>query len=174
MATRSGRTIVRAERLYDGTGSLPVQEAAVAIEADRIAAVGEAARIDAGPADRVIDLGDLTLLPGLIDAHVHLSGPAPTDLDPAHVTASPGYRALSSAAQARALLHAGFTAVREVGSETGVALARAIDDGAVEEPAHAGRRPRDHAHRRSVAGPAAGAARRGGGCLPARGAPSGP
>ena len=134
MATRSGRTIVRAERLYDGTGSLPVQEAAVAVEADRIAAVGEAARIDAGPADRVIDLGDLTLLPGLIDAHVHLSGPAPTDLDPAHVTASPGYRALSSAAQARALLHAGFTAVREVGSETGVALARAIDDGAVEGP----------------------------------------
>ena len=134
MATRSGRTIVRAERLYDGTGSLPVQEAAVAIEEDRIAAVGEAARIDAGPADRVIDLGDLTLLPGLIDAHVHLSGPAPTDLDPAHVTASPAYRALSSAAQARALLHAGFTAVREVGSETGVALARALDDGAVEGP----------------------------------------
>ena len=134
MATRSARTIVRADRLFDGTGAEPLSDAAVAVEADRIAAVGGAAGLGPGPGDRIIDLGDRTLLPGLIDAHLHLMGPAPTDLDPAHVTASPAYRALRTAAQARSLLRAGFTAIREVGSETGVALKRAIDDGAVEGP----------------------------------------
>ncbi len=63
--------IVRAARLFDGRGGAPLAAAMVRVEGDRIAEVGSALALPTGA--RVIDLGEATLLPGLIDLHTHLT-----------------------------------------------------------------------------------------------------
>ena len=124
------RTAVRGGKLFDGGSRTLTDDAVVIVAGDRIAAAGPATDIEIGPDDTVIDLRPCTLLPGLIDAHVHLMGQ-----NPAHVHPGPiEYRAIRSAAQAKALLDAGFTTLRDLGSQTSVALKRAIDDGAVPGP----------------------------------------
>jgi len=60
-------TILRAARLIDGTGAPSLQPAMIRIEGERIVEVGANLRVPAGA--RVIELGDATLLPGLIDLH---------------------------------------------------------------------------------------------------------
>ena len=58
--------------LIDGFGGPPVQDAVVLIEGDRIAAVGQEGRLAIPPGARVVDANGYTVMPGLIDAHVHL------------------------------------------------------------------------------------------------------
>ena len=64
--------VLKAARLFDGTSDTVVANAVVVIEGNRIASVGSNAAVPANA--QVIDLGDATLLPGFIDAHVHLTG----------------------------------------------------------------------------------------------------
>ena len=92
------RTVIQAARLFDpGTGSLS-REMTVVVVGSRIADVLPTSRYRARPEDRRIDLGDATLLPGLIDGHVHLSiGGLPR-------------------ANAVAILKAGFTTVADLGA----------------------------------------------------------
>ena len=76
-------TVLKAARLFDGKGDTAVRDGVVIVEGDRIKAVGSGpARRP--PAPRVIDLGDATLLPGFIDAHVHLTGESSRQLVPGH------------------------------------------------------------------------------------------
>jgi imidazolonepropionase-like amidohydrolase len=67
-------TVLKAARLIDGNGGAVVRNGVVVVTGDRIVAVGtqEAVAIPAGA--RTIDLGDATLLPGFVDAHVHMMG----------------------------------------------------------------------------------------------------
>ena len=126
--------VVRAAHMIDVLAGKRVDGAQVVITDGRITAVGKAG--DAVPADaQVIDLGQRTLLPGLIDMHVHLTG------DP---TLS-GYRGLEftdnlstviGVANARKTVEAGFTTVRNVGSANydDVALKQGIELGYVPGP----------------------------------------
>jgi imidazolonepropionase-like amidohydrolase len=130
------QTAIRAARLLDvKTGAL-VNNAVVLIEGDRISAVGSGLSIPAGA--RVIDLGDVTLLPGLIDSHTHLLISRSGDYGTMLLTKSQSYRALEGASNARRTLLAGYTAVRDVESEgagyADVALRDAINRGLVEGP----------------------------------------
>ena len=114
------------------------------------------------PADSTeIDLGDVTLLPGLMDMELNLliGGPGgPEGLpNPMHgVQDDPAYRTLRGAVNARTTLEAGFTTVRNLGLmvKTGgylldVALQRAIDHGWIDGPRIDPGRARDHAERRA-------------------------
>jgi imidazolonepropionase-like amidohydrolase len=135
--------VLRAARWLDVVAGEVRAPATVVIEGDRIGAV---APVEVPPAARVIDLGDVTLLPGLMDMEINLliGGPeTPTGLPlPMHgVQDDPAYRTLRSTLNARATLHAGFTTVRNLGLmvKTGgylldVALQRAIDQGWHEGP----------------------------------------
>ncbi len=127
---------IRAGTLIDGTGGSPVRNAVIVIRGDRIEAVGPSVRVPAGA--RVIDLSRYTVLPGFIDAHVHLASRPLGVGDFVHrgVTDDEGDDALWGAADARATLLAGFTTVRDVGSSSfaNVALTRAIDAGRVPGP----------------------------------------
>jgi len=127
---------IRVGTLIDGTGAAPVRDAVILIRGDRIEAVGAAVRVPAGA--RVVDLSRYTVLPGFIDAHVHLASRPLGVGDFVHrgVTDDEGDDALWGAANARATLLAGFTTVRDVGSGTfaNIALMRAIDAGRIPGP----------------------------------------
>jgi imidazolonepropionase-like amidohydrolase len=128
-------TIVRAARLIDGTGAAPMVPGMIRVEGDRIAEVGASIRIPAGAT--VIDLGDATLLPGLIDLHTHLTGDERIHWEDALLKSTPQHDALWGARNARITLMAGFTTVRDMGPSwpfTDVELRRAIDEGAVPGP----------------------------------------
>lgn len=128
-------TIVRAARLIDGTGAAPIAPAMIRIEGDRIVEVGQNVRTS--PGARVVDLGDATLLPGLIDLHTHLTGDERVHWEDALIKSTPPRDALWGARNARITLLAGFTSVRDMGSAwpyVDVELRRAIDDGAVPGP----------------------------------------
>ena len=67
-------TVLRAARLIDGTGAPTVNNAAIVVTDDRIVAVGPAATVAVPAGARILDLGDVTLLPGFIDSHTHIIG----------------------------------------------------------------------------------------------------
>jgi imidazolonepropionase-like amidohydrolase len=127
---------IRAGVLLDGTGAAPVRDAVIVVDGDRIVAAGTGVRVPAGA--RVVDLSAYTLLPGFIDAHVHLASRPIGVGDWVHrdVTDAEADDALWGAANARATLLAGFTTVRDVGADhfANVALQRAIDAGRVPGP----------------------------------------
>ena len=135
--------IIRAARILDIRHGLYINNAAIRIRGERIEAVGNAAEISKGTAEsaKLLDLGDATLLPGLIDCHTHLMARLPAGADGYALnllTKSEAYRALEGAADARATLEAGFTTVRDVESEgsgySDVALRDAINNGLVIGP----------------------------------------
>ena len=132
-----GQTIaIRAGRLIDGTGAAPVRNAVILVVDGRITAVGADVRIPSGA--EVVDLSDRTVLPGFIDAHVHLTGMVLGEpgWENASVRESPADAALRGAAHARQTLAAGFTTVRNVGAGgfADVALRDAINAGRVPGP----------------------------------------
>jgi len=67
-------TAIRAARMIDVTSAKTISDAVVVVRDDRIFAVGPAAMVSIPQGARVIDLGDVTLLPGFIDAHTHITG----------------------------------------------------------------------------------------------------
>ncbi|AUD01768.1 metal-dependent hydrolase family protein [Spirosoma pollinicola] len=105
------KTALLCKRLIDGTGKI-VQNAAIVIEADRIIAVGSK---DIIPKDAsVIDLGDFTVLPGLIDAHVHPFIDK-DDYQIDHLRRSSAQKALEGLKIMQDLLQAGWTTLRIAG-----------------------------------------------------------
>jgi imidazolonepropionase-like amidohydrolase len=132
---RAQITVLRAARMIDGTGAAPIVPAMIRIEGDRIAEVGTSVRIP--PGARMVDLGDATLLPGLIDLHTHLTGDERVHWDDALVKSTPPRDALWGARNARITLLAGFTSVRDMGPSwpyVDVELRRAIDEDVVPGP----------------------------------------
>jgi len=127
--------VLHAARLLDvDTGTL-IEPGEVLVEGDRIRAVGTS--VDHLPDARVIDLGNVTLLPGLIDAHVHLFlHPGAEDLQT--VEESIPWRTILAEQAAKADLLAGFTAERDMGTEgagsADTAIRDAIDQGLILGP----------------------------------------
>jgi imidazolonepropionase-like amidohydrolase len=127
--------VVKAARLVDGRGGAPLAPAMVRVEGDRIAEVG--LRLAVPPGARVVDLGDVTLLPGLIDLHTHLTDKAGVHWEEALVTTTPGQAALWGAVNARTTLLAGFTTCRDMGPTwpyVDVDLRRVIEEGSLPGP----------------------------------------
>src|ERR671933_964043 len=126
--------VIRAGRLIDGTGSAPRPDQAVYVEDSRIAGVGPATEI---PSDAdVVDLSGSTVLPGLIDCHVHLvfshSAYPLGDL----LVEDDQQLLLRGVAAARQALRAGITTVRDLGGRGGVTfrLRDAVASGLVPGP----------------------------------------
>ncbi len=119
--------VLRASRALDGNGDA-IDPAVVYVQGNRIVAVGDG--VDAPPGTETIELGDVTLLPGLIDAHVHITA---SFRDEPPRDAETG---IEGASNAEALLMSGFTTVRSLGSRdfADVALRDAIANGTVVGP----------------------------------------
>lgn len=124
---------IKAGRVLDVRTGQMINNAFILIEGERITAVG--ANITVPPGAEVIDLKTMTVLPGLIDSHTHLTG------DPgigglAGITKSVPRQALTGAKNARITLLAGFTTVRNVGAAgySDIALRDAINAGDIPGP----------------------------------------
>ena len=112
----AGSLLLRNARVIDGSGRAPRVDVDVLVVGGKISAIG-AGLVAPGDA-RTIDLGGRTVLPGFIDAHVHMgSDPQTSHADGVtrQVTSTDADAALRGAANARATLLAGFTTVRNVG-----------------------------------------------------------
>ena len=135
--TASRPIVLRAAHLFDGVSGTLSEGAVIVVQGGKIQAVGRGAAL---PADaQVIDLGDATLLPGFIDAHVHLEDEAGPNwyLDFYHsIMRFPAEQSLYGAHYAKLTLEAGFTTVRDVGSNDYVAasLRNAIAAGVIPGP----------------------------------------
>ena len=129
-----GTIVLKAARLIDGTGAAAVNNAVIVVTDNMITAVGPAGSVTVPANARMIDLGDVTLMPGLIDAHTHLIGRVLGDPagDNAALRDFESFAAIISVEHARATLMSGFTSVRNVGASgrfDDVALRKAIDEG---------------------------------------------
>lgn len=128
-----GTIVIRGGILLRGPNLDPVQGQAVLIEGERISKVVPERQLALRKEWRVIDADGHTILPGLIDAHMHFFGSRSPDpmmwaIEPKMLNCA---RAVSDA---RKLLDYGFTTVRDVGSRNGVAIKRAVDEGTIMGP----------------------------------------
>ncbi|HEX9962874.1 MAG TPA: amidohydrolase family protein, partial [Pyrinomonadaceae bacterium] len=129
------RLAIRAARLFDVAGGRLLNNAVVLVEGDKIAAAGSGLIIP--PDTKIIDLGDSTILPGLIDAHTHIT----YHFDENGISGlsgdeSPQITLKYAAENARLTLNAGFTTIRSLGAFGGadIALRDAINRGETAGP----------------------------------------
>ena len=124
--------VLRAARWLDVSAGQVRAPAVVVVQDGRIASVGG----EIPPGARAVDLGDVTLLPGLIDVHTHLTGDIEGDWVTRDVRELPADAALRGARNAKRTLEAGFTTVRNLGAGgfADIALMKAIDSGMVPGP----------------------------------------
>ncbi|HVR81103.1 MAG TPA: amidohydrolase family protein [Luteimonas sp.] len=136
-AAAPARIALHAARMLDVDSGRMLRDPLVLVEGERIASVSEGGSAPAGV--QVLELGDVTLLPGLIDVHVHITGDHTGGTGNYYqdiLTLGPADEAVSAHVYAKRTLDAGFTTVRSVGSGSyiDVALRNAIDRGLVQGP----------------------------------------
>ena len=122
-------------RLIDGTGAVH-ERATLVVRGSKISAVGPSRTLTIPKGARRINGRGLTILPGLIDCHVHLCLGGEADVVGALESEHPSLTLLKSASYAKATLNAGFTTVRDVGARDHsiFALKQAVDSGLLPGP----------------------------------------
>ena len=133
-------TAIKAGRVVDPDAGTVAQNQVILVEAGRITAIGGNVKIPSGA--RVIDLSQATVSPGLVDAHTHLcmDVQARRDAGNYYITTlldPDAYRSIQGVVNAKTMLEAGFTTVRDVGNEgryACVQVRRAIQRGLVPGP----------------------------------------
>ncbi len=129
-------TVVKCGRLIDGTGSEALRGAVVVIEGERITAAGPAGEVAIPAGAKEIDLGRMTVLPGMIDAHLHTSGSGEASSELKGLKELLPSKALTALRNAQKDLEAGFTTIRDVGAPgfIDVAIKKAINSGQFAGP----------------------------------------
>jgi len=130
-----GDTLIHAGKVIDGISVAVIENVTLRIKESKIQKI-EAGFIDPDPNDTLIDLRDQTVLPGLIDTHVHLTGEYNENSRLKRFISNEADYALDSALYAKKTLEAGFTVVRNLGDTYNVTIAlnKAIKSNKVPGP----------------------------------------
>ncbi len=132
--------LLHPQRVFDGTSAATHEGWVVLVTGEKIAAVGPAGSVAVPPGTTTIDLPGMTLLPGLIDAHSHIFlHPYNETLWNDQVLHEPlAYRTIAATIHSRDTLMAGFTALRDLGTEGAgfgdVSVKQAIEEGRIPGP----------------------------------------
>lgn len=132
--------LLHPQRVFDATSAATHEGWVVLVTGEKIAAVGPAGSVAVPPGTTTIDLPGMTLLPGLIDAHSHIFlHPYNETLWNDQVLHEPlAYRTIAATIHSRDTLMAGFTALRDLGTEGAgfgdVSVKRAIEEGRIPGP----------------------------------------
>ncbi|MCH8308549.1 MAG: amidohydrolase family protein [Proteobacteria bacterium] len=131
----SADTLIHAGRLINGESDSALTEMTVRVDGSQIKAI-ESGYVAAGPDDTVIDLKNHTVMPGLMDMHVHLTSQYTEDSRLNRFITNEADYAIDAVKYAKRTLEAGFTVVRNLGDAFNVtiALRKAIEDGDVPGP----------------------------------------
>ena len=126
---------IKAARMFDGTSDNVTRNAVIVVTGNRITSIGGAVPANAD----VIDLGDVTLLPGFIDSHVHITGESGDNWYKDFfdgIMRQPAEQAYYAESYAKKTLDAGFTTIRNVGANdyVDIGLRNAINSGIVTGP----------------------------------------
>jgi imidazolonepropionase-like amidohydrolase len=113
---------IRAKRLYDGTRQAMIQDAVVVINGQQIAAVGPESEVSLPAGLDILDAGDRTLMPGMIDAHVHLLLTGSARSGEESRSASDNQALLTGVQNAQHGLKSGLTTVRDCGDRNYLSL----------------------------------------------------
>lgn len=116
-----GETLIHAGRLVDTEAGRVLERQSIIVFGDKISAV-KPGYADAAGYDRLIDLKDRTVMPGLIDAHVHVSHESNPGAYAERFFQNPADAALHATVYLRRILDAGFTTVRDLGAPDGLAI----------------------------------------------------
>ena len=129
-------TLIRNVNLIDGLGGEPQHDWAVVVEGERITWLGPSAHAPAFGDGLVVDAAGQTLLPGLINCHVHLCNDGAADLFNQVVTDSVPIATVRGVLNAKLALRVGITTVRDCGaaSQIAIEIAKAIDQGLIDGP----------------------------------------
>ncbi|MEO8219009.1 MAG: amidohydrolase family protein [Acidobacteriota bacterium] len=140
MAAPAGSTLLRPARVFDAVSAESHQGWVVLVTGDSIAAVGPASGVQVPAGTKIVELPDMTLLPGLIDAHSHIFlHPYNETLWNDQVLLEPlAYRTILAVMHSRDTLMAGFTTLRDLGTEgagyADLSVKRAIEEGKIPGP----------------------------------------
>jgi imidazolonepropionase-like amidohydrolase len=139
-AAAAQSVLLRPQRVFDAVSAGTHEGWVVLVSGEKIAAVGPAASVDAPAGTQILELPGMTLLPGLIEAHSHIFlHPYSETLWNDQVLKEPlAYRTVLAVIHSRATLMAGFTAMRDLGTEgagyADLSVKRAIDEGRIPGP----------------------------------------
>ncbi|MGQ4807250.1 Imidazolonepropionase [Candidatus Entotheonellaceae bacterium PAL068K] len=134
-----GTLLIKAGRVYDGAADRALQHAYIIVDRDTIAAVGSQTELEGstGRFEREIDLGpEVTILPGLINMHTHMSFSSGTEVFLDHQRESYETRLIRAVENLQAALRTGVTTVRDCGTVNGIAFAvrQAVEHGIMLGP----------------------------------------
>jgi imidazolonepropionase-like amidohydrolase len=131
---------IKAGRLIDGIADKPGIDMAILVEGKRIVDVLPAASLQPDPAMKIIDASNYSVLPGMVDCHIHVHSPGGSDRETSFgmlpLTELQGFLALRAFANSKKDLEMGFTTLRSLDSPgyVDVALRNAINQGLVKGP----------------------------------------
>jgi imidazolonepropionase-like amidohydrolase len=129
-------TVIRARYVWDGTGSDPIRDGTVVVDGDRIASVGASSDVDVPQGATLIDRGDEFLMPGLIDAHTHLTIIPGLGNQSGQKRRPIERQTLRAVGNLRRMLRSGVTTARIMGEEhwLDITFREEIEAGAVPGP----------------------------------------
>ena len=126
-----GPTVLRAARMLDVESGEMLRNVVIVVEGGMITAVNPP---DVPQSTHDIDLGDVTLLPGFLDAHTHLTGQISSGTFTEAVTTTEAFGAFNAAKYGAITVRAGFTTVRDFGGDITVELGKAVERGDILAP----------------------------------------